>query len=328
MILPTSWATRISVVWRIALLLFVLVLAPLAVLLILIDAGVRVDLYNALMLMLALGLAMLATVSRVAARFLVLDDLRGINQFCEQIRRGQYRVRFDVGPERDDESDLIRLKRNMNWMGHQVEVHARHMRARLDKVGERQKFFEEMSYRDPLTRLFNRRYLGEFMNMAVCEGMRGAAVHLALIDCDNFKQVNDTHGHQVGDTVLVCLGRIIAESVREREDLAFRFGGDEFGVGFINLSGEDCLAVCERIRKRFEQANELGCSLSIGLAAWSADMGCDQTLFLNSCDQALYRAKALGRNRVEYNATSPDQAAGCPGVFCLRAEYAGSEEDA
>lgn len=296
--LPSGWASRISVVWRIGLLLFVLVLLPLATLLGLHEAGVVTDLYGALILMLALGLALLIPLSRLAARFLVLDDLHGINQFCSLIQRGQYRTRFAVGLEQDDESELIRLKRNMNWMGHQIEAQTRLMRSRLDEVGNRKKYYEEMSYRDPLTRLFNRRYFGEFLQVLARDSGRNRGVYLALIDCDCFKQVNDTYGHQVGDEVLMTLGRIIAESVREREDLAFRFGGDEFGVIFRNLDMSACLAACERIRTRFEGGNDRGCTVSIGLAPWMESMGQDQAAFLDVCDQALYKAKKLGRNQV------------------------------
>lgn len=297
-LLPSSWSSRLSVVWRIGLLLFILVLSPLAVLLGLFDAGVVHDLYGALMLMLALGLALIVPASRLAARFLVLDDLRSINDFCSLIQRGQYRTRFDLGLERDDEPELIRLKRNMNWMGHQIEVQNRTMLSRLDEVGTRQKFFEEMSYRDPLTKLFNRRYFGEFLELLDVQKGGARGVFLALIDCDCFKQVNDTHGHQVGDEVLVALGRIIAESVREREDFAFRFGGDEFGVVFCNLDLPSCLTVCERIRQRFKGGNAYGCTVSIGLAPWRESMGREQAAFLDACDQALYKAKKLGRDQV------------------------------
>jgi diguanylate cyclase (GGDEF)-like protein len=200
-----------------------------------------------------------------------------------------------------DEHEITRLKRNMNWMAHQIESQTRVMRNRLDKVGMRQQQFQELSYRDPLTNLFNRRYMEEALETLDRKGGDGETF-LALMDCDSFKRVNDAQGHRVGDEILVGLGRIIAESVREREDAAFRFGGDEFGVLFRGLNLQECLGACERIRARFEAGNAYGCTVSVGVARFRPG-GSSEEMFAAS-DRALYRAKTDGRNRVVHDTGS------------------------
>jgi hypothetical protein len=195
-----------------ALLLLVLVPLPMAAILALIESGVDIDPVNMLVLGLALGLGFLAPVSRAGAYFLVLHDLRALNDFCSQIQKGRYGARFAVGIEGDDEHEMLRLKRNMNWMAHHIESQTKSLHERLDESDLRKRFYEEMSYRDSLTGLYNRRYFDRFLPDALRDPARGAGVFLALIDCDGFKQVNDTLGHQAGDEVLATLGRIIAQS--------------------------------------------------------------------------------------------------------------------
>lgn len=290
--------SRIGIVRRMALLLFVLVPMPMAVILTLIESGVNVDPVNMLVLGLALGLGFLVPVSRAGAYFLVLHDLRALNDFCSQIQKGRYGARFAVGIEGDDEHEMLRLKRNMNWMAHHIESQTKSLHERLDESDLRKRFYEEMSYRDSLTGLYNRRYFDRFLPDALRDPARGTGVFLALIDCDGFKQVNDTLGHQAGDEVLAALGRIIAQSVREGVDVGFRFGGDEFGIIFRAFEFSACCKACERIRSRFAADNDAGCTVSIGLCAWTPASGSSVSELVHHCDSCLYRAKGLGGNQV------------------------------
>lgn len=295
---PQPLISRISMAWRMGMVFFALVLLPLAVFLVMVEMGFVANPMRVLILYLALGLALLAPLSKLAANVLVLRELASINHFCSQIQRGQYHVRFGLGLERDDEHELLRLKRNMDWMARRIERDSICMRSRLEKTEARKKFFEEMSSRDPLTNLFNRRSFGRFLDDAMKKTGQGVSLHLALLDCDAFKRVNDLYGHQAGDDVIRTLGRIIAESVRAEEDFPFRFGGDEFGVVFCGIGYTSCTSACERIRERFAAANAYGCTVSIGLTTWSLEMGFDQAALLSACDRALYQAKSLGCNRV------------------------------
>ena len=174
-----------------------------------------------------------------------------------------------MGLERDDEHELLRLKRNLNWMAHHIETQTKWLHARLDESVSRTRRFEELSFRDALTGLYNRRFFDQLLP-DLCRDRGVRALFLALIDCDSFKQVNDRHGH-------------------------LRFGGDEFGVVFRNVDASACLAACERIRCRFAEGPVHGCTVSIGLAGCA---GGDSAVLLGRCDAALYRAKANGGNRI------------------------------
>ncbi len=292
------WASRVSMAWRVGLLFFVLVPFPLCVFLVVADMGMVADPLRVLTLYLALTLALIVPLSKLAAKVLVLGELGTINRFCNQIQRGQYHVRFGLGLEQEDEHELIRLKRNMNWMARRIERDAICMQSRLERTEARKKFFEEMSSRDPLTNLFNRRSFEQFLDAAMKKAGQGVSLHLALIDCDAFKQVNDLYGHQAGDDVIRSLGRIVAESVRAEEDFPFRFGGDEFGVVFCGIGQASCQAACERIRQRFAEGNAYQCTVSIGLTSWTPEMNMDRSVLLATCDRALYQAKSLGCDRV------------------------------
>lgn len=293
-----SLLSRIGIVGRVGLILFTASLLPLAASLVLLEADLMHDPAAMLGMALALGLGLLAPISRLCASVIVLRDLRTLNQFCSEIREGRYGASLVVGPEGDDEHEMLRLKRNMNWMAHHIRSRTGSLRARLDESDQHKRYYEEMSFRDPLTGLRNRRYFEWFLSDLLRRPPRNQRIFLALVDCDRFKRVNDTRGHQAGDAVLACLGKVIGESVRESVDVGFRFGGDEFGVVFRDIDRSDCLNACDRIRRRFTQANAHGCTVSIGIGAWTPAMGSDPSALVRSCDALLYRAKGQGGDHV------------------------------
>jgi diguanylate cyclase len=134
---------------------------------------------------------------------------------------------------------------------------------------------------------------------------QGAAI--ALIDIDHFKSINDTYGHVAGDIVLRQLSKMLKQNLRST-DVAGRYGGDEFCVILPDLPLFNAAQAMEALRERFatmvyEQNPALKVSLSIGLAAYDPAHA-DATRWLNDADQALYEAKAGGRNRVICNCDS------------------------
>jgi diguanylate cyclase (GGDEF)-like protein len=160
------------------------------------------------------------------------------------------------------------------------------------------------SIRDPLTALFNRRYMEETLER---EGRRAERARrplaLLLLDIDEFKQQNDTFGHDAGDTVLRGLGALLARSLR-REDVACRYGGDEFVLVLPDTSLDTALRRADEIREAVKglrvsaHGKSLGLiTVSIGVAALP-DHGLDRSALLAAADTALYRAKAEGRDRV------------------------------
>lgn len=167
---------------------------------------------------------------------------------------------------------------------------------------------QDISLRDGLTGIFNRRAFNEYLDHALAGGRRSKAEQvLVMIDIDRFKQVNDTWGHPAGDAVLCAVARCIGESIRT-SDLMARYGGEEFAVILANTPLMDSVVVAERIRRHVEASPMPGgvgtVTVSAGLAG-SSQAG-DPAGLVKLADQALYAAKSAGRNCYVVN-TSPPQ---------------------
>ena len=161
---------------------------------------------------------------------------------------------------------------------------------------------EEIAVRDELTGLFNRRHFLARLDEELARTERGGAgLHIALIDLDHFKEVNDVHGHQVGDLVLRKFADVAQRELR-RSDVVARYGGEEFIALFAEGESNDIGQVLERLRVDFTRAcvrdisPDLTVTLSAGLAAWHE--GDTPDSIIQRADQALYQAKADGRNRL------------------------------
>ncbi|MDQ5985914.1 MAG: hypothetical protein CSYNP_01631 [Syntrophus sp. SKADARSKE-3] len=157
--------------------------------------------------------------------------------------------------------------------------------------------------RDPLTGLYNRRYLDETLGREFARASReGIPLGIVMIDIDHFKQMNDTYGHQAGDLILQALGRLLLGGIRTG-DIACRYGGNEFILFLPKASKAITADRAEQLRISFEALNiansgqALQATISLGVASYPAD-GVTVEEVINAADHALYRAKALGRNRV------------------------------
>ena len=174
----------------------------------------------------------------------------------------------------------------------------------LEQMAARQLY--ESSMRDPLTDLHNRRFFDQRLREEFAFATRHQApLSVILLDLDHFKKVNDTWGHPAGDQVLRHVAALIKRCVR-KEDVASRFGGEEFGVVVRTESHEGARAVAERMRKRIEDTpiteggNLILVTTSAGVAtAAPPHLYESPAALLAAADQALYRAKAGGRNRCE-----------------------------
>lgn len=152
---------------------------------------------------------------------------------------------------------------------------------------------------DPLTGLYNRRYLTNALAVKVAHSKRhDSSLSLIVADVDHFKKINDTHGHLVGDEVLKAVAKCLATGAR-REDIAARFGGEEFVLVVDNCSLENALAKAEELRQKIQllHPNRLEVTTSFGVASLSETIS-DCTLLFAAADKALYEAKNSGRNRV------------------------------
>lgn len=162
---------------------------------------------------------------------------------------------------------------------------------------------------DPLTQLSNRRHLTASL---VRRTARQEPLGLVLGDVDHFKQINDRFGHAAGDAVLVEIAAILRDSARQADQVA-RWGGEEFLLLVANAGLEETLEIAERLRRKVEahafaaDGQPMTVSLSLGVAVLAPQGDFDAAL--HQADQALYRAKAAGRNRVEGPRTERNEGA-------------------
>ncbi|MBD1918822.1 MULTISPECIES: PAS domain S-box protein [Cyanophyceae] len=163
---------------------------------------------------------------------------------------------------------------------------------------------QQQSIRDPLTGLFNRRYLEETLIREVQRAQRQChTIGIIMLDIDHFKRVNDTYGHDAGDRVLETVGQLLRQSVRG-SDVACRYGGEEMLLILPESPPEATLARAEEIRQALSllQVSYSGLTLdalsaSLGVASFP-DHGLRARDVLKAADDALYQAKARGRNQV------------------------------
>ena len=185
------------------------------------------------------------------------------------------------------------------------------LHARLDEIHALQEQLREQANRDPLTGLYNRRYLQETMDRELARCHREQArLSVILIDIDHFKAVNDRHGHQVGDEVIRRLARLLTTEART-EDVPCRYGGEEFMLLMPKMPLEAARERAERWRTRFARisvptgAQKVTTTLSIGIAEFPTH-GSTAEALTQCADVALYQAKATGRDRVvSYAPTVP-----------------------
>ena len=175
----------------------------------------------------------------------------------------------------------------------------------LQKIAEKSEYYKKLSTIDDLTDLNNQRYFKDMLvNESKRHGRYKRPLNLLMIDIDNFKNVNDTHGHLVGDQVLKQVAVLLKKNVRACDHLA-RYGGEEFAVLLPETTENEAFMVGERIvltinRHQFKtiEGEELDrLSVTIGLAAFPRDAK-DPDQLLKSADEALYRGKQLGKNRI------------------------------
>ena len=163
----------------------------------------------------------------------------------------------------------------------------------------------KLSVTDDRTRLYNDRYLRQRLSEEFKRSLRyGTALSVILLDLDHFKAVNDRYGHEFGDAVLLQFGGILVDSAREI-DIVGRYGGEEFLMVLPNTDGIKAAIVGERVRKATEehlfqvQDQILRVTTSAGISSIPTNREVrEEEQFLRAADEALYRAKEAGRNKV------------------------------
>jgi len=164
---------------------------------------------------------------------------------------------------------------------------------------------QQRVYSDPLTGLHNRRFFENQLGLELERSLRtGQPLALLFVDLDHFKRVNDERGHEVGDLVLQHAARLMLQHLR-RIDQVFRWGGEEFALLLPGTGRDDAMHTADRLRGVIERTplilpgdGRVPLTVSVGVALAPEHAQGGERALLRHADQALYRAKETGRNRV------------------------------
>ena len=257
-------------------------------------------------------LLVISLILYLAMSALVVKPVSSLVEGVERLAEGELatKVRVEGGRE------FVRLGQAFNQMSARLEIQTRDLeesvRERTQELFEANKKLKKalahsarLARTDGLTGLYNRQYLDEILTLELqrCERM-GHHTSVLMIDVDKFKTYNDTHGHPAGDDILRGLASLMVEALR-KIDVVARYGGEEFTVLLLETSGENALIVAERLRVAFEAREFPGeekqpggrLTISIGVASYPTDAR-EPASLVSCADQALYKAKEAGRNRV------------------------------
>jgi two-component system cell cycle response regulator len=247
-------------------------------------------LYNSLLwgIAAAAGLAILLGVllSRGLSR-----TLSGLTRAVKRMHKGELHQEVPV----QGKDEVAALAKAFNEMSAQLaQSHA--------TILEQSEQLRELSIRDALTQLYNRRHFDEQANTLFNQAVRHKRpLALVICDIDHFKKINDSYSHATGDAVLRHVGNILRKHMR-LSDLVARYGGEEFVMAFPETAGPQAAALCDKLRALIEAFPwhevhpELKVTMSMGVYADIA-VGSAETM-LQKADALLYRAKESGRNRV------------------------------
>lgn len=177
------------------------------------------------------------------------------------------------------------------------------------ELEDKNRELEQLTVTDPLTSLPNRRAFDKGLQRELLRAHRyGDPLVLGILDIDKFKVINDTYGHEIGDEVLREIGRRLHGALPDGDEIA-RIGGEEFGLILPRTATSDALELAEQVRRVIGETpfstseGELEVTVSIGAACAGGEIGYDEHELFKSADEALYRSKSGGRNRVTVSTT-------------------------
>jgi len=197
---------------------------------------------------------------------------------------------------KDETGEVSELQGNVHDISARKQAEAAHMRA-LE--------FRQLSITDPLTKIYNRRFFDEIATKEFERARRsGSPLTIVLFDIDHFKQVNDTFGHLTGDQVLINLANLCKANLRSM-DIFARYGGEEFIILMPDADHKSAHQSIDRLRTTVAETHlatyenaPVSVTLSAGIATWKGNDPSKIRDLLKRADQALYRSKQNGRNRI------------------------------
>lgn len=261
------------------------------------DFGYIAAIFHALWLGVGAGLVLALAMGWLLGSHLS-SRLRRLTSAVEAVHAGHFDQQVDVGCG-DEVGDLAEA---FNQMSGELQRGREALKASYGKIEKQAQVLRELSTRDALTHLHNRRYFDE--QIAAIDRNRYTGTAVMLGDVDFFKQINDRFSHATGDDVLRQVGEILRRKTR-RTDIVARYGGEEFVVAFTDITLEHAHALCEKLRKAIENhpwqriQEGMQVTMSFGLTLMTGDVTPAEALAF--ADRELYRAKSEGRNRVCVN---------------------------
>jgi len=307
---PASSAV-IKVNYRIRLQLFAVILIlsviPMFSIILLYEHEIVEPKANGLLLIPIFVLLSSKSITNLLEYLLFKNTLLKIHQFSERIKDGYYDTHFvlPIQKDQDEENYLMQVLRSLESLARVVRGQNRMLVTNLNETRSEANLMKELAEKDPLTGLYNRRYFDRVFQAEAKNAVQsGQILTLILVDCDKFKQVNDTHGHDIGDRVLKQLASVMKEIIRNGRDTPFRFGGDEFGIILPQADASAARRVASRLEETYLASERYGTTLSI--SAVSADINDRDTIteqirkIIKTADNGIYDVKKRGGHGMQF----------------------------
>lgn len=243
--------------------------------------------------------------------YLLIASKELSNRITRPINKiSQYISRFNKSDHKELDSMHVNIKELDDLLDLNVEIQIAKdkYRGMNREMKHKNKQLERLAITDQLTQVYNRLKLDEVLGYELARAKRDKnPMSVTLLDIDKFKLVNDNYGHQVGDNVLIKVSKLLLSHIR-KTDILGRWGGEEFLILFPNTSLENATKQADKLRLLVAETDfGLGSPITISLGVAScADANCER-IIVEHADQALYRAKHNGRNRVEFYDSSSKQ---------------------
>ena len=168
----------------------------------------------------------------------------------------------------------------------------------LRKQQERIRELEKKLLYDAMTCLYSKNAGCEFLEKKIKEcGRSKKSITVIMCDIDHFKKINDTYGHQTGDLVIKKVASTLKKHVREN-DIIFRYGGEEFTIIMSDTKPKNAKAIIERLREKVEGISDINIKVTMSFGIYTSNATENMHVLIEKADQALYKAKNKGRNRV------------------------------
>ncbi|WP_455757384.1 GGDEF domain-containing protein [Sulfurimonas sp.] len=236
-----------------------------------------------------------------------MDNAYAVYEHFNEVANKWYQVQEKVITLEDSRDVLISFALDISLQkdaqSKLIDTHVK-LTKQTKALEEAQKKLKEQANRDPLTNMHNRRYFSEISEKIISITKRSKdPLSLIMIDIDNFKKINDTYGHNVGDEVIKLLANELASTIRQ-SDVAARFGGEEFAIILPNTDATNAFIFADKLRENIEnisykdKKDTIKFTVSIGVDEFNHENDNNVSASLNRADKALYEAKTTGKNKV------------------------------